>query len=99
MRRTQTIFNLMIKHNYYRPEGQGMCIALQFALSRRFITTKEYLKCKKEIETYMLSLAGVDSFDYCPSFMRSLLAFVGLPHENENLMAIYTDWASRPQLM
>lgn len=99
MRRTQTIFNLMIKHGYYHPEGHGMCTALHLALGRRFITGKEYLKCKKEIDTYMLSLAGVDSFDDCPSFMRSLLAFVGLPHENENLMAIYTDWASRPQLM
>jgi len=90
MKTTQEIFDLVIDQGFYTTEtSMYMCWALDKALRLGDITKEEHCIATKEIEDY---LDGWFTF-------QTALRESGLPRSFQNRLAIYRNWANRPQLI
>lgn len=95
-RKLQDIFNLMIDVGFY---GFGamrhayMCYALDFGKQSGVLTSKEYIKAIKAINTYLEHLGGAHKI----TTLQNGLLIVGLPHNFAARHAIYRNWAKRPK--
>lgn len=94
MRTVQEVFNDVIDEGFYFDEStygksaRHMCGALYYAWYNGHITEAEYQRADAEIREYLQDHA----------FLRYALEVTGLPHEYEDRLAIYRNWANRPKL-
>lgn len=108
----QEIFNIVIEsgcygeHEYYKPVNDDnlqsddcywsedvrdfMCGALSVARHRGLISYMEADQAKTEIQKYLKPINR--------AYLSSALKDTGLPHDFNARLAIYKDWANRPDL-
>lgn len=108
----QEIFDIVIEsgcygeHEYYKPINDDdlqsddcywsedvrdfMCGALSVAYYRELISSMEMDQTKSEIQKYLRSANR--------AYLSSALRRAGLPHDFNAKLAIYKDWANRPNL-
>ena len=87
----QTIFNVAIESGHYNEHGTDwMCGALKQCTREGFITHLEYDIACEDIYKYL------DTTD-C-AFLETALRESRLPSKFKDRLAIYKDWANKPEL-
>lgn len=90
MRTTQEIFDVVIDEGIYgRTTSRFMCTALNEALWIGAITEDEHDIARKDVEDYL------DGW----FTLGAAVGMSGLPSSFSDILAIYRNWANRPQLM
>ena len=101
MRTIQEILDITIDFEYMvealnadddNAEFPPMCWALASAGAHQLITREEYELAVDAITNYMISLVDCDA-----AYLGRHLQAVGLPYSPLDRLAIYQDWANRPQ--
>lgn len=92
----QEIFNIVIDAGFYDPRGRVthdlsrlfMRLALDSAAIEHRITRYQCIIAQNAIKKYLVGTG----------YLTEALAANGLPYGPEDLLAVYTDWANRPEL-
>ena len=84
----QNVFDKVIQAGIYKEEYSLMCNALRRASVTALITPEEFHFARSEIQNYLGAFGSLGGF----------LNFKGRPHEFADRLAIYKDWANKPNL-
>ena len=84
----QDVFNRVIDAGFYSESGEWMCHSLELARRCGVISKEEKEIARREIRAYLGSF----------TILESKLYYYNLPHEFSDRLAIYRNWASRPNL-
>lgn len=93
-RTIQEIFNAVIDEGFYSNEfiesksSRWMCEAIHYAYVAELLTMEERRLALEEIKEYIQGY----------TFLGSALSISNLPYKYEDRLAIYRNWANRPQL-
>lgn len=105
MKTLQQIFDLMIEKGCYNrsryrdiesffDQSRFMCLAINYH-GRYMLTDAEVKKALNAIDNYLYTVLERDS-EHCTLY--AALQMCGYKHDDDALMAVYQNWAKRPNL-
>lgn len=82
----QETFNHVIQQGIYNPQNALMCHALKAAAKLDIITAEEYTAAKGEITAYLKGFGSLGGY----------LDYKKQPYDFDTRLAVYKDWANKP---